>query len=153
MTGQSIDDLAAVVRAGLDRLERLARDADTYHPWTVEDGHYGPRVHVHEDPDEVWSRDGQGVTAAYRCDDPYDECASARASYRAEAQLILECAEPAAVLRDVASKRALLDEALGWAHASDCWTLTPNPGSCDCGRDARVHSVLTYLAKAYQEAT
>lgn len=158
-----ITELADMVRAGLDRLERLAKDADTMYPWTAASSSYGPSVRIGE-YDDLWSREGQGVDAAYRCDDPHDTCADARASYEAEAALIAQCADPAAVLRDVAAKRQLLDQALGWEHyeVDDPWfscCAAPNAPAehrgqpCTCGRDERVLAVLQALTAPYQETT
>lgn len=67
--------------------------------------------------------------------------------------------DPARVLGEVASKRALLAEALGWGHDTSrhtafgepsrlCGASAGNP--CDCGRDDRVRAVLTLLAQPYQ---
>jgi hypothetical protein len=53
--------------------------------------------------------------------------------------------------REVASKRALLDEVLGWRHDSECWSRNGPGLSCDCGLDKRVRAVLTHLAQPYQE--
>jgi hypothetical protein len=75
-----------------------------------------------------------------------------------------DCGWPARVLADVASKRTLLDEVLGWQHhkAEDpfysCRARPDLPewveaGPCDCGRDDRVRAVLTLLAQPYQETT
>lgn len=145
-----ITELAEIVRASLDRLERLARTADTMYPWTAASSSYGPSVRIGE-YDDLWSREGQGVDAAYRCDDPYDTCADARASYEAEAQLIVQLSDPARVLRDVAARRQLLDEALGWDHGH-AFNGEGCPGDpCLCGRDARVLAVLQLLAQPYQE--
>ena len=76
----------------------------------------------------------------------------------------------ALILRDVAARRTLLDEALGWGHRIDgtdewysCSQARDGDGEfatyddtragkpCDCGRDARVLAVLTALAAPYQE--
>lgn len=158
-----ITELAEVVRANLDRLERLAKDADTMYPWTAASSSYGPSVRIGE-YDDLWSREGQGVDAAYRCDDPHDTCADARASYEAEAQLIVQLADPVTVLRDVAGRRRLLGQALAWEHVEhdDPWYSCPaverraeryGAGTCTCGRDERVLAVLRALAAPYQETT
>jgi hypothetical protein len=81
---------------------------------------------------------------------------------------------PHLILVDVAARRTLLDEALGWEHKRhktspylSCIAETllvdgrlrlrakdENPDApCDCGRDARVRAVLTALAAPYQEAS
>lgn len=66
--------------------------------------------------------------------------------------------EPPRLLAEVAARRALLDEILGWEHhhwpnVSRC-EADAFPGSpCDCGRDARVAAVLQHLAQPYQETT
>ena len=69
-----------------------------------------------------------------------------------------------AELADVAARRTLLDEALGWEHheADDPFYSCPaspsrakadpeHAGPCDCDRDTRVRAVLTALATPYQE--
>lgn len=70
--------------------------------------------------------------------------------------------------RDLAAKRQLLDQALGWRHDvhDDNWftchaatdehdggTYAETDGGeqCTCGRDERVHAVLTMLATPYQD--
>jgi hypothetical protein len=64
---------------------------------------------------------------------------------------------PHRVLADVAGRRTLLDEALGWEHAVDetgwCDCDQMVDAQCTCGRDTRVRAVLTALATPYQEAT
>lgn len=79
--------------------------------WCAVDTPFGPEVRIGtgDDVDGKWSRESLGVDAAYRCDDPYDDCDSARAGYLAEAQLIAEHGNPAAVLRRVAAERKILD--------------------------------------------
>lgn len=63
----------------------------------------------------------------------------------------IERHDPHQVLQDVAAKRRLLDLLLAEKHASDCWSGTPNPGECDCGRDERVAAYLAVLAEGYEE--
>jgi hypothetical protein len=74
----------------------------------------------------------------------------------------IERHDPHRVLADVAARRTLLDEALGWEHQAGSesyvgapYRLCPGAGGgpCDCGRDARVRAVLTALATPYQEET
>ena len=73
---------------------------------------------------------------------------------------------PHRILADVAGRRPLLDEALGWEHheVDDSFYSCPaspsrakvdwiHAGPCDCGRDERVRAVLTALAAPYQETT
>lgn len=77
---------------------------------------------------------------------------------------------PHRVLADVAARRTLLDEALGWKHRVTedrhytCLVATvehdggassdrDESSTCDCGRDTRVRAVLTALAAPYQEET
>ncbi len=68
-------------------------------------------------------------------------------------------------LADVAARRTLLDEALGWEHyeVDDSFYSCPaspsrakvdwiHAGPCDCGRDERVRAVLAALAAPYQGA-
>jgi hypothetical protein len=68
---------------------------------------------------------------------------------------------PHRILADVAARRTLLDEALGWEHGHATRTTqgaiycavidSPDSGyDCDCTRDARVRAVLTALAAPYQ---
>lgn len=71
--------------------------------------------------------------------------------------------DPATVLRDVAAKRLLLDQALAWEHyeVDDPWYSCPASahhatavgaaGPCTCGRDERVLAVLQALAAPYKE--
>jgi hypothetical protein len=66
--------------------------------------------------------------------------------------------KPARVLLEVASKRALLDEALGWKHLSlpgmfGCATARFPDSTCTCDRDERVTAVLQHLAAPYQGAS
>lgn len=154
-----VEALAATVRRGLDRLERLARDADHNQPWTMTTGWDGPRVRVNNTLDGEWQRDGIGVSGAYTCDDPYDDCRDARASYEAEAQLIVQLADPARVLAEVAAKRALVDALLAEEHdAGDRFYYDErcparDGKACDCGRDERVAAYLAILARPYQQET
>jgi hypothetical protein len=81
---------------------------------------------------------------------------------------------PHRILADVAARRTLLDEALGWEHKRhstspylSCIAETLLIGGrlrlraedenrdapCDCNRDTRVRAVLTALAAPYQEAS
>jgi hypothetical protein len=62
---------------------------------------------------------------------------------------------PHLILADVAAKRTLLDEALGWEHQAGSegyvgapYRLCPGAagGPCDCGRDERVRGYLELLA-------
>ena len=75
-----------------------------------------------------------------------------------------DCGWPHRILADVAARRTLLDEALGWEHheADDPFYFCPaspsrtkadpkHAGPCDCDRDTRVRAVLTALAAPYQE--
>jgi hypothetical protein len=52
--------------------------------------------------------------------------------------------------REVAAKRSLLDEVLGWEHGFG-WTENCHGHPCLCGRDEKVRAVLELLAKPYQE--
>lgn len=149
-----IDTLAATIRRGLNRLGRVAQDADSNHPWELKAGVDGPSIQVRDWDDETWSRDGAGVFAAFRCDDPYDDCASARATYQAEAELIVAMADPATVLARVSRDRRLLDLLLAEPHGRTPWVCESEAGdACDCGRDARVAAYLGLLAEAYEETT
>jgi hypothetical protein len=67
--------------------------------------------------------------------------------------------DPARVLAEVASKRALLGLTLATPHGHvvhgyrPCTSLYRKGEPCDCGRDERVHAVLTLLAQPYQETS
>jgi hypothetical protein len=144
---ETIAKLADLVRAGLLADELDAREA-TPAPWRAAHRIDGTH-HVLGGPfplpgcpsdTRLVHRDG-----GYTADWPKDVV-----NPEADAKHIARH-DPARILAEVASKRALLDEVLGWKHASDCWVGTPNPGPCDCGRDARVPAVLTHLAQPYQE--
>jgi uncharacterized protein DUF6221 len=74
----------------------------------------------------------------------------------------IERHDPHRILADVAARRTLLDEALGWEHHfSDCYSdccpgylrQPDDTRPCRCTRDARVRAVLTALAAPYQEAS
>lgn len=68
--------------------------------------------------------------------------------------------DPATVLRDVAARRALVEQLLGEEHGTyrvggedfPCDNETDRT-CCDCGRDARVAGYLRLLAQAWQETT
>jgi hypothetical protein len=110
--------LAKQARDGLARLERLADDADHRQPWTVATDWGGPKIRVNDTLDGTWVRDGAGVSGAYTCDDPYDDCRDARARYESEAQLIVERCDPERLRADVAARRTLGgEEDAGREHA------------------------------------
>jgi hypothetical protein len=128
----SIDDLAAIVRAGLDQDQRDAeedrlRQCPTCHrpagePGKMlagvryECGHYFEWNHLFD----LREREQQTTTRA---------------------------------LARVNGLRALLDEALGWEHGRSYSGEGCHFDPCLCGRDERVLAVLTRLAQPYQETT
>lgn len=134
-----IDDVAAIIRAGLDEDERLAREfgegkipmhwhldeaiGDTVLMWP-------PEFHTGYKEDQEWR--GEQMTWA--------EIAAHVARH-----------DPARVLEEVASKRDMLDALLAEPHAGDCRTRTPNPDACDCAWDERVLGYLRRLARPYRE--
>lgn len=107
-------DLVAWLEAELGRVERLAEDAPSVgEPWTAGGADYGPEVRVGSPAEgDGWYR--EGASSAWSCDDPYDDCASARASFVAEAELVASFGSPVSVLRRVSADRQILAE-----HASD----------------------------------
>lgn len=142
-----ITELAETVRAGLDEDERIARavGADTI-----------------ETADHLWDT----KYVILHCGD------EKRVTTEMDGDLAEHAArhDPRRVLTEVAGKRALLDEALGWRHDvhDDSWFTcqaatdehdggtyaeTDGGGPCGCGRDARVLAILTHLAQPYQETT
>jgi hypothetical protein len=173
VTEQSIDDLAGLIRQGLAEDERIAREAcgstvvgergnwrqapggDEWQVKQVDDfimllvalrpglkpsketeGYWGQVT--------AWQDDGDGVRG------PLEEFTHAARH------------DPHRVLAEVASKRALLDEALAWTHyeVDDPWYCCPAlpalagrdlAGDCNCGTNERVRAVLTHLAAPYQE--
>lgn len=104
------DRMLVWLRAAMDAAQHDAEAAGD-EQWRAVDTPTGPEVHVGagDDVDGKWYREGMGVDAAYRCDDPYDDCDEARRGYLAEARLIAAHAHPAAVLRRIAADRKLLD--------------------------------------------
>jgi len=131
---ETIAELADLVRAGCDEDERLAHELRAWADGTgrADGGAY-----------EFHRLIGDPAVGPFGGQSPIRNWGTG--------QDLAKLADPARVLAEVALKRALLDEALGWEHGSDCWTGTPNPGPCDCGRDERVRAVLTCLAQPYQE--
>lgn len=119
--GDPVTDPLAYLQAAHARAEQTAQAAfGAVDTWRAVDTPFGPEVRIGtgDDVDGKWSRESQGVDAAYRCDDPYDDCDSARAGYLAEARLIAEHGNPAAVLRRIAAERKILAEHQGpWSCA------------------------------------
>jgi hypothetical protein len=152
VTGPTIPELADHVRRGCDADERTAQGA-TPAPWRAAhriDGTHrvlGGPFPLPDTPSDtrVVHRDG-GYTAEWPKEVVNPEVDADHIARH----------DPARVLAEVASKRALLDLALGWEHAvddsgwCDCEQLIDSP--CTCGRDERVRAVLTLLAQPYQEA-
>jgi hypothetical protein len=99
-------DPLTFLRDALDARQKQA-EAAAEETWRAADTPFGPTVHIGDDGD-TWIREGRGVDAAYRCDDPDDTCADARSGYLAEARLIAELGSPAAVLRRIAADRKLI---------------------------------------------
>jgi hypothetical protein len=138
----SIDELAAIVRAGCDKRERLARELAA---WADGSGRMPG-----SDAFEFHKLIGDPAVGPF----------GGQSSIRnwGTGQDIAKLADPHRVLAEVASKRALLAEALGWEHGLVRWdhnvvraceSVIGKP--CDCGRDERVRAVLTLLAAPYQE--
>lgn len=102
--------VVAWLEAKLAALERLATGAQGCdEAWTAVSAAFGPEVRIGAlGSDEVWSR--EGAAGAWTCDDPYDDCASVRAAFMAEAELVAAFGSPAAVLRRVAADRQILAE-------------------------------------------
>lgn len=137
-----ITELAELVRTGLDADWDAAQWASAG-PWWVEAGE--PQRWGDQRDSEVACSKGTVAVLAY------DRNGALNADH-------IGRHDPATVLRDVAARRRLLDEALGWEHGLVRWdhntvraceSVLDQP--CDCGRDARVLAVLTHLAAAYQE--
>lgn len=126
MTG--IDELVEFVRAGLDADEDVAIDLDRAAKF----------------PERVPDFYGAGGPAA---------------------KYLRQRFSTHRVLAEVAAKRRLLDQALAWGHyeADDPWYSCPASdhhakavgaaGLCECGRDERVHAVITMLTAPYEETT
>jgi hypothetical protein len=144
----SIDDLAAAVRRRLDEREIRLRDgwySDTHWNMLTTRAILGG-----------WTVSRQnGVSTQLN-----DEIVNAAVEHARATFDRWQADYAQADLAEVASKRALLDEALAWEHGLVRWdhnqvraceSVINKP--CDCGRDARVHAVLTHLAQPYQETT
>lgn len=141
VTGQSITDLAEQLRGWLDEDERIALAVeDNSPPWRGQ-----------------WKADGNHALRTYN-----DWVLAHRNGDEFIPGLVQHWVrhDPATVLREVAGKRQLLDEALGWEHevvttreeTLYCGSVErPGEWPCTCGRDARVLAVLTHLAAPYQE--
>lgn len=120
------DRMVVWLRAAMDAAWRDAEAAPDEQLRAV-DTPSGPEVHVGEgDFDGKWSREGQGVDAAYRCDDPYDDCDSARHGYLAEARMLAAHGTRTAVLRRITADRELLAE---------CEAILSDPAMKDYDRD------------------
>lgn len=140
MTDPTIAELADQVRAGLDVDEALALEAPghRWHIGNAVDPTQPCNVHTFPEAREVADRLNWLV-----------------AEHVARHN-------PERILADVAAKRVLLDEVLGWEHhfSDDYHETCPGylrePGDdrpCRCGRDERVLAVLRHLAQPYQEAS
>lgn len=138
-----ITELVELVRAGLDADWDAAQWASAG-PWWVEAGE--PQRWGDQRDSEVAC--SKGTVAILGCD----------RNGALNAEHIVRSADPATVLRDVAAKRVLLNQALAWEHGLVRWdhntvraceVVIGKP--CDCGRDERVLQVLQALAAPYQE--
>lgn len=144
MTEPTIAELADQIQAGLDADEQAARTA-TPGPWTLYDNNYPETIYGDGDKTAVVAGGRWGGEASV-----FESTADA---------VHIARHDPARVLAEVASKRALLDLALGWSHDAaeygvryaPCEALADPPGPCDCGWDERVLAVLQHLAQPYQE--
>jgi hypothetical protein len=134
VTEPTIPELVDLVRQSLAEDERIALAVSTGpnkpEVWTAVERHYSDI--------RRWHVDGQPSNVASGMFEP-DSRHIARH-------------DPRRVLAEVASKRALLDEVLGWKHDPSCVHLHGNGLSCDCNLDLRVQAVLTLLTQPYQEA-
>lgn len=147
MTG--INELAAVVRAGLAEDERVARAASEG-PWSVDSESYAETVYGHGSVEVVAGGRWGGEASVFES---------------TEDAVHIARHHPARVLADVAGRRALVDALLAEPHAvqdddgwyscsqagEDCWDSDRRGDPCDCGRDDRVRSYLQHLARPYQE--
>jgi hypothetical protein len=138
MTDPTIAELAALVTAGLDADEALAFEApgSRWHIGNAVDPMRPCNVHTFPEVREV--ADGLNWLVAEH----------------------VARHDPARVLAEVASKRALLDLALGWGHDVSLSGAFGEPSrrcrssagqACDCGRDERVLAVLQHLAQPYRD--
>lgn len=129
-----IDELAAIVRAGCDEDERVAMEVadgpNKPEVWTAVERHYSDI--------RRWHVDGQPSNVASGMFEPDARHAARHNPHR--------------TMAEVASKRALLDEALSWEHGCSFSGEGCSIDPCLCGRDERVQAVLTHLAAPYQEA-
>lgn len=174
MPEQSITELAGLIRQGLAEDERIAREAcgstvvgepgnwrqaPGGDEWVAEENEYGDeellvalRPGLPRPPDVMggyW-----GAIVCTQADERERGVRGPMDAFRHAARH-----DPATVLRDVAAKRRLLDQALAWEHHAGDRNPMGEPceatrgGPCDCGRDERVHAVLQGLAAPYQETT
>jgi len=149
-----VTDPLAYLTAALAAAEAMAHAAID-DSWQAVDTPFGPTVRI-GDGDGLWSREGQGVEAAYHCDDPHDTCTSARHGYLAEAQLIAEHASPAAVLRRIAAERKLIachqpvNDRTGWRDGAYD-DIDPACATCGSDDNATAHPcrTITALAEAW----
>lgn len=102
------DPLVEWLRGVLDEDERRAKAASEASPDWSYDGTSpkGPRVVVGPDTDDIWTRNIN--SSVWDCDDPEDGCEELAAHWEAEAEHMVDH-DPAAVLADIAAKRAILD--------------------------------------------
>lgn len=139
MTGQSIDEIAATIRAGLAADEWAAQEAGS--------GRF-------ESVDYLWETRYLIVTL------PSGEIQHTT-EFSADLARHIERHDPHQVLRDIAMKRLLLDLLLEEEHAPVWSDLTRRfyrcaagaGDPCDCGRDERAAAYLTLLAQPYTEAS
>lgn len=154
-----ITELADLVRRGLDADQETAELA-TAGPWLYHDTHLNQGGHtatVMTDREDMNQTELVAWLPSWS-HEPWDETRNVWRTAMHVARF-----DPARVLRDVAARRQLLDQALAWQHheADDPWYSCPASahhatavgaaGLCDCGRDERVHAVLQLLAQPYRE--
>jgi len=150
VTGESLypRDLIERLRAELDRLEAIARDASCG-PWVVGSSFGAQNTRVFQQGSLIDSV-GQAVFQAQVSNSP--QC-------RENAAYIVANG-PDVALRTIQAHRAILDEAVSWWHEEheDGWYscgLTEScindlaRGSCTCGLDARREVILRALASIY----
>ena len=160
------DDLVAFVRRMLDDDEQKARRACEYASpeWHLDDEHGETVLWWPPEPRvaEMERRKGLPVVS-----DRWRGQTVGSGGGRIAPHIARH--DPARVLREVAAKRALLDDLLASRHdvVEDCWytcaaateehdggetcDASRRGGPCDCGRDARIQRYARLLAAPYRE--
>lgn len=161
----SIDELAVTIRAGLAQDEHFAREAcggtvvgepgnwrqaPGGDEWAVDEEEFELEVALRpglpRPPDHgsgLW-----GAVVRYRRDDSDPDAWVPLPHFRHMARW-----DPRRVLAEVVSKRALVDEVLGWEHGHAFSGEGCPVAPCLCGHDDRVLAILQHLAQPYQETT